>query len=307
MFSQELPTFWSVWVTIITLGVIFGCLWLIYTVRRSEPYKEETDQTMGHEFDGIAEYDNPLPRWWYMKFLLTIVFGLGYLVLYPGLGNFKGILGWTSTAQYETEVAAAEVKFAPIFAAFRDQPVESLAADPVAMEVGGRLFANNCAVCHGSAGKGAYGFPNLTDSDWLYGGSAEKISETLHQGRVANMPGWLAVLGDQGIDETAHYVVSLSGRAHDEALAQAGSSHFATYCVACHMPDGTGNSLFGAPNLTDDVWLYKSPNLTIHESVKLTLRHGRQGVMPSQNRLGDDKIHLLTAYVLSLAETESPQ
>ncbi|MGA1206797.1 MAG: cytochrome-c oxidase, cbb3-type subunit III [Gammaproteobacteria bacterium] len=307
MFSQDLPSFWSAWVAVITLGVIFGCLWLIYVVRRSEPYKEETEHTMGHEFDGIAEYDNPLPRWWYMKFLLTIVFGLGYLALYPGLGNFQGLLGWTSTGQYETEIATAEQQYAPIFAAFRDQSVDELIADPSAMEVAGRLFSNNCAVCHGSAGQGAYGFPNLTDADWLYGGSAEKISETLHNGRLANMPAWLTILGDQGIEETAHYVVSLSGRAHDQTLATAGQVHYATYCAACHMPDGTGNQLLGAPNLTDDVWLYKAPNLTIHESVKLTLRNGRQGVMPSQARLGDDKIHLLTAYVRRLAESGSAQ
>ena len=307
MFSQDLPSFWSAWVAVITLGVIFGCLWLIYVVRRSELYKEETEHTMGHEFDGIAEYDNPLPRWWYMKFLLTIVFGLGYLALYPGLGNFQGLLGWTSTGQYETEIATAEQQYAPIFAAFRDQSVDELIADPSAMEVAGRLFSNNCAVCHGSAGQGAYGFPNLTDADWLYGGSAEKISETLHNGRLANMPAWLTILGDQGIEETAHYVVSLSGRAHDQTLATAGQAHYATYCAACHMPDGTGNQLLGAPNLTDDVWLYKAPNLTIHESVKLTLRNGRQGVMPSQARLGDDKIHLLTAYVRRLAESGSAQ
>lgn len=307
MFSQELPSFWSAWVAIITLGVIFGCLWLIYIVRRSEPFKEETEQTMGHEFDGIAEYDNPLPRWWYMKFILTIVFGLGYLMLYPGLGNFQGLLGWSSTGQYETEVANAEQRYAPIFAAFRDQPVETLVNDPVAMEIGGRLFSNNCAVCHGSAGKGAYGFPNLTDADWLYGGSAESIRETLYNGRLANMPAWLTILGDQGIEETSQFVVSLSGRAHDAALAAAGKTHYESYCAGCHLPDGTGNQMLGAPNLTDDVWLYKSPNLTILESVKLTLRHGRQGVMPSQVRLGDDKIHLLTAYVQGLAETGSTQ
>jgi cytochrome c oxidase cbb3-type subunit 3 len=303
MFNDALPTFWSIWVAFITLLVIFGCLWLIWIVRKSEPYKEETEETMGHSFDGIEEYDNPLPRWWYFKFLGTIVFGLGYLALYPGLGNFQGLLGWTSTKQYEEEVAAAEVRYGPVFAAFADQPVETLAGDPEALEVGGRLYANNCAVCHGSGGKGAYGFPNLTDDDWLYGGSVEKIRESLNLGRMANMPAWQASLGDAGIEETSHYVVSLSGRAHDETLAAKGEQHYQTYCAACHLPNGEGMHALGAPNLTDDVWLYKQPNLTVLESVKLTLRHGRQGVMPAQlPRLGEDKVHLLTAYVYSLSQ-----
>jgi cytochrome c oxidase cbb3-type subunit 3 len=303
MFNDSLPTFWSIWVAIITLLVILGCLWLVMAVKKSEKYKEETENTVGHAFDGIEEYDNPLPRWWYMKFLGTIVFGLGYLVLYPGLGNFQGILNWSSTDQWQEEMAAAEVKYGPVFAAFGEKSVEELATDTAALEVGGRLFANNCAVCHGSGAKGAYGFPNLTDKDWLYGGSPEKIAETLNLGRMANMPAWQSILGDAGIEETAHYVVSLSGRAHDEALAAKGKAHFQTYCAACHMPTGKGNQMLGAPNLTDDVWLYKAPNLTVLESVKQTLRHGRQGVMPAQlPRLGEDKVHLLTAYVYSLSQ-----
>jgi cytochrome c oxidase cbb3-type subunit 3 len=158
-------------------------------------------------------------------------------------------------------------------------------------------------VCHGSGAKGAYGFPNLTDDEWLYGGSPEKIKESLNVGRMANMPAWQGILGDAGIEETSHYVVSLSGRAHDEALAAKGQTHFQTYCAACHMPTGEGMQMLGAPNLTDDIWLYKAPNLTVLESVKQTLRHGRQGVMPAQlPRLGEDKVHLLTAYVYSLSQ-----
>lgn len=302
MFNDSLPTFWSIWVAFITLLVIFGCLILVMLVRKSERHKEETEETMGHTFDGIEEFDNPLPRWWYFKFLGTIVFGLGYLALYPGLGNFKGVLNWSSTGQYQEEVAAAEVRYGPVFAGFADQPVEALMTDPAALEVGGRLFANNCAVCHGSGGKGAYGFPNLTDNDWLYGGSADQIRTSLNVGRMANMPAWQAILGDAGIEEAAHYVVSLSGRGHDEALAAKGQVHYMAYCAGCHMPNGVGMHALGAPNLTDDVWLYKVPNLTVLESVKQTLRHGRQGVMPAQlPRLGEDKVHLLTAYVMSLS------
>ncbi len=305
MFNDSLPTFWSIWVAFITLLVIFGCLFLVMAVRKSERFKDETEETMGHTFDGIEEYDNPLPRWWYFKFLGTVAFGLGYLVLYPGLGNFQGVLGWSSTGQYEEEVAAAEVKYAPVFAAFADRPAEELAKDPAALEIGSRLFSNNCAVCHGSGGKGAYGFPNLTDADWLYGGTADAIRVTLNNGRMANMPAWQNILGDTGIEETAHYVISLSGRAHDEALAAKGQVHYQTYCAACHMPNGVGMHALGAPNLTDDIWLYKVPNLTVLESVKQTLRHGRNGVMPAQlPRLGEDKVHLLTAYVLHLADAQ---
>lgn len=303
MFDDSLPTFWSIWVAAITLLVILGCAVLVFVVRKSERFKDETEETMGHTFDGIEEFDNPLPRWWYFKFLGTIVFGLGYLVLYPGLGNFQGILGWTSTGQYNEEVAAAEVRYGPVFASFAERSIEELINDPAALEVGGRLFSNNCAVCHGSGGRGAYGFPDLTDADWLYGGSPDQIKTSLNVGRIANMPAWQSILGDVGIEETSHYVVSLSGRAHDEALAAKGQVHYQTYCAACHLPSGEGMHALGAPNLTDDIWLYKAPNLTILESVKLTLRHGRQGVMPAQlPRLGEDKVHLLTAYVYSLSQ-----
>ena len=301
MNADQLTPFWSMWVAVITLGVIFGCLALLLAIRKSEPHKEETDADTGHEFDGIRELDNPLPQWWYYKFLILTAFGLLYLALYPGLGSYQGLLGWSQEGQWQAEMDKAEQEFAPVFAALAQGSADELAQDPEAMKVGGRLFRNNCAICHGQNAKGAYGFPNLTDSDWLYGGKTENIVATLNGGRAGMMPSF-AHLGDETIEQLSHYVVSLSGRAHDINQAALGQPVFQQNCAACHGGDGSGNQMLGAPNLMDNVWLYKHPNLTVRDSIKLTLQNGRQGQMPAFDRLGQDKVKLLSAYVYSLSQ-----
>ncbi|MBU2976859.1 cytochrome-c oxidase, cbb3-type subunit III [Alteromonas sp. C1M14] len=315
--------FWTIWISVITLGTIIGCFILLrWTLANKTGVAE--GEGMGHVFDGIEEINNQLPRWWTILFYVCIVWGFVYLALYPGLGSFQGLLGWKSSNQniqsleesaqaridakeagmlvaYDRELDRAAEEYDPIFEAYAQIPVEELAKDPEAVKVGQRLFLQNCSQCHGSDARGAnVGFPNLTDDDWLYGGSGAKIVETLTLGRQAAMPAWLATMGEDGIKETVAYVLSLSGREQTpemEALIPAGQTRFAV-CAACHGMDGKGNQMLGAPNLTDNIWLYGSSE----RSVTDTLVYGRNGVMPSfKQTLGDDKIHVVAAYVYSLS------
>ncbi|MFT7185437.1 MAG: cytochrome c oxidase cbb3-type subunit 3 [Pseudohongiellaceae bacterium] len=298
-----MTSFWSFWVSILTLGVIFGCVWLLYAVRNSETSDVETEQKMDHSFDGIEEYDNPLPKWWFNMFMATVVFSLIYLFLYPGLGNYKGYFEWTSVGHWEQEVKEADEKYSPIFEALAAVPVEALAKDKSAMKIGQRLYANNCAVCHGSTGRGALGFPNLTDNDWLYGGDPAKIKETLIYGRAAQMPvkGLNPAMTKSDVSDLTHYLLSFSGRSDDKVAVEKGGKMFQTACAACHGADAKGNQSVGAPNLTDNIWLYGGTTSKITQ----TLLYGRAGVMPAQkDKLDEDKIHLLTAYVYSLSNKE---
>lgn len=304
-----MTSFWSWYVVILTTGTLLALTWLIFATRKGQR-SDTTDQTVGHVYDGIEEYDNPLPRWWFMLFVGTIIFAVGYLVLYPGMGNWKGILpgydgGWTSAKQYDREITKADEKYGPIFAKYAALPIEEIAKDEAALKMGGRLFASHCAVCHGSDAKGSHGFPNLTDNDWIWGGEPETIKASILNGRQAVMLGWEAALGNDGIKNVTGYVRSLSGLKNPEGLdLEAGQKSFDTMCVACHGPEGKGNPLLGAPNLTDNTWLYGSS----FAQVQQTLRHGRNGQMPAQeNFLGNDKVHLLAAYVYSLSHGAKDQ
>ncbi len=295
-----MSTFWSIWISVIVLGTVFGCVWLLWATRKSQTTDTETDRTMGHSFDGIEEYDNPLPKWWFYMFLATCVFALGYLALYPGLGNFKGLLGWTSTNQWEAEVAEADEKFGEIYAQFGDTPVPELAQNEDAMKIGQRLYANNCSVCHGTAARGQVGFPNLTDDDWLWGGEPDDILHSLVKGRQGNMPakGVMPNMTSQQVDQVVNFVLSYSDRERDAEAAEAGAEVFAQACAACHGADGTGMTAMGAPNLTDNIWLYGST----YEWIRETVEHGRQNEMPAQEgRLTSDQIQILAAYVYSLS------
>ncbi len=311
-----MTTFWSWYITILTGGTLVGLTWLIFATRKGQR-KDTTEETLDHAFDGIQEFDNPLPKWWFMLFVSTLVFGVGYLLLYPGMGNWKGLLpgyqdatsfksgekGWTGVHQWEKEMAKADELYGPIFAKYAAMPIEEVAKDEQALKMGSRLFASNCSVCHGSSGKGAHGFPNLTDSDWLYGGEPETIKTTIMNGRQAAMPAWAAVIGEDGIKNVAAYVRSLSGLKNPEGVdVAAGQKLFAANCVACHGPEGKGQQAMGAPNLTDKIWLYGSS----FAQVQQTLRYGRNGKMPAQAEfLGNDKVHLLAAYVYSLSQKKS--
>ncbi len=295
-----MTSFWSYWIIILTTITIVGITWILLSNRKGAA-RPSGEETTGHVYDGIEELDNPLPAWWFYMFLLTIIFAVGYLIVYPGMGNFKGLLGWTQVGQYETEVEEAEAKFRHMRDKYLALPITEIANDPVVLKMGQRMFANNCAQCHGADAKGRYGFPNLTDNDWLYGGSADELKTTITNGRRSAMPAWGEVIKDKGVREAAAYVMSLSGREGDAADIAAGATVFKTYCAACHQADGTGNTAMGAPNLANGIWLYGGSSSQISQSI----RSGRNGVMPMhKDRLSEDKIHILTAYVYSLSQSQ---
>ena len=289
--------FWNWFIIIPTVIGILAMFPLIFKNRGTKV--TGGFETMGHKWDeDLEEYNHPLPGWWLNMFVITLVFGIVYLILYPGLGNFAGMLGWTSIGQYESQIEQAEKDYGPLFKKYAAVDIETLAKDPEALKTGERLYANYCSVCHGSDARGAKGFPNLRDQNWLYGGQPDQIKTTLLNGRNGVMPPWEAVLGAAGVTEATEYVYGLNGREHDESLAAKGKVHYDTVCVACHGPEGKGNQMLGAPNLTDRIWQYGGSRKSINETLTL----GRNGQMPAfKDFLGEDRIHVLTAYVYSLS------
>ena len=296
---------WSLFIILVTLIYILGCVWLLRWTSKPKTAGEKIGggADTGHVWDkDLREYNNPLPRWWLWLFYITVAFAIGYLALYPGLGSFPGLKGWTSSGQYQTERAAAEAKANAYLAQFASMTVPQLAADPKAMATARNLFQVNCAMCHGSDGGGAKGFPNLTDKNWQWGGDPDTVVQTITAVRIAAMPAWGPVLGAQGVDQAEAYVEQLAGQPHDAALAAAGRTVFETNCAACHGVDGKGNPLVGAPNLTDDVWLYGGDPATL----KATITAGRNGQMPAfGDRLGAERVRLLAAYAIHLSESGS--
>lgn len=296
--SDFTGNFWSVYVAVFTLVGILACLLLLWITARKK-VTPSADNTTGHVWDeDLREMNNPMPRWWVWLFVLTIIFSLGYLVAYPGLGSYKGELGWTTHGEYTDEVEKANKELAPLYAQFTAKPAEALVGDPAAMAVGERLFMNNCAQCHGSDARGSKGFPNLADGDWLHGGAPAKLVETITQGRQGNMPPMAAAVGTpDDVKNVAHYVLSLSGSPHDSLRSQLGKAKF-TACAACHGMDGKGNQALGAPNLADDIWLHGWGEQAIVNMVN----GGKVNVMPGQaGKLTEAQIHVLSAYVWGLS------
>lgn len=313
-----MSSFWSGWIIVLTLGHLIALIVLLRWNMKNFTDVEEGDN-MGHEFDGITELNNPLPKWWTYLFWILLGWAFLYLALYPGLGNFKGLLGWSSSnqgvlsleesrqavelaraegrvVQYDRERARAEEVYGPIFAQYANMPIEEIATNNDALRIGQRLFLQNCAQCHASDARGGIGFPNLTNSVFNWGGSPEQIKQTIMGGRQAEMPPFLEQLGEQGVREVATYVLSLAGRNVDRDLARAGEGRFAV-CAACHGMDGRGNPALGAPDLTRDVWTYGGSQRAVEE----TIRHGRNGVMPRWDTiLGEDKVQILSGYIYSL-------
>jgi cytochrome c oxidase cbb3-type subunit 3 len=292
--------FWNIWIIVLTVGNILACWWLIRWTAKPRHGEAATGDTTGHSWDEgtLAEYNNPLPRWWLWLFYITMIFSAVYLVLYPGLGTWRGTLNYTDQNAYEKEMQVAQDTYGPLFAKYAGTPIAQLAADPDALKIGQRLFVNYCAGCHGSDAGGGPGFPNLSDNSWLYGGEPDTIKLSILDGRNGVMPAWGAVLNDKGVDEVTAYVMSLNGRDADTEKAAAGAAHFATYCAACHGADGTGNTALGAPNLTDSSWLYGASAGVIRQSIN----DGRNGHMPAhRDFLGEDKAHLLATYIYSLS------
>lgn len=306
--SDFTSEFWSLYVAVLTAVSIVACGVLLYAMGRMRVAKRpegETPDTTGHVWDeDLREYNNPLPRWWMWLFYITIVFGLVYLALYPGLGTVPGVLGWTSDGEYTSERRSVDDAVRPLYAKYLGMEVSQVAADPTAQAMGERLFLNHCAQCHGSDAGGSKGFPSLRDRDWLYGGEPATIRESIVNGRNGIMPAFGAALGHDGVANVVNYVRSLSGLPVDSLGAQLGKPLFMANCAACHGAEGKGNTALGAPNLTDAIWLYGSSPAAITE----TVRNGRgapaTGVtrMPAHKDLVDDgKIQLLTAYVWGLS------
>lgn len=293
-----LTSFWHWYVIIITIVTILGCFWLLqWTKGVSNRDEDGGTGTTGHVWDeDLVELNNPLPRWWLKLFYITIIFAFVYLALYGGLGNIAGFLGWSQEGQYEAELKTAAEAQEAIFSRYRQMDNDELIADAEANATGQRLYANSCAMCHGSDARGAVGFPNLTDNDWLYGDSFDAVSQSIANGRAGAMPVMVGHLDDSAIAELVVFVQSMSGQKADPGMAEKGKKTFDMLCVACHGFDGSGNQALGAPRLNDDVWLYgDSP-----DAIKQTITKGRNGNMPAhKDLLSEDRIRLITAYVLS--------
>ena len=299
--SDFINNFWSVYVAAITLIGIFGCLLLLILVARKK-VDSAGDNTTGHVWDeDLRELNNPMPKWWMGLFVITVIFGLGYLVAYPGLGAFNGKLDWSQNGAYEREMAKAKADLEPLYAKFTSMPTEEMAKDPQAMAIGERLFMNNCAQCHGSDARGSKSFPNLADGDWLHGGSPEKIKETISNGRIGMMPPMAAAVGTaDDVRNVANYVLSLSGSPHDAVKASLGKSKFVA-CAACHGMDGKGNPALGAPNLSDDIWLHGWGEAAIVNIVN----NGKHNEMPAQKeKLTEAQIAVLASYVWGLSHKD---
>ena len=234
-------------------------------------------------------------------FVASIVFTLAYLAYYPGLGNVAGAGGWTSAQQLQADAARHEARFGTLYAEIAARPVAEIVQDPTAMQVGRRLFLNHCATCHGINAGGAHGFPSLIDADWIWGSDFAAIQHSIAKGRIAAMPGWGAALGNRGVTNVAHYVLSLSQLTHDASAAAQGADQYQVYCVACHKADGRGDASLGAPDLTNGIFMYGDRLVDIAESIA----SGRNGVMPAHDDLiGPDKTKLLAAYLLSIQPSE---
>lgn len=320
-----MTTFWSLWIIIITVGTLLGCAAILYWCLKDKMGAEDSAD-MGHEYDGIRELNNPLPKWWTYLFVFMFVVAIVYFTLFPGLGKFAGLLGWQSSEQgvlsieqsnasisqaqsekqldqYAKELEQANETFAKELKKYTDASdgqlltLPEIATNPKALKVGQRIYLQNCAQCHGSDARGQKGYPNLTDNDWLYGGTPDDIIHSLLYGRHGQMAAWKDVFDDEGIEELTSYVLSLSGRKVNLRQAQAGKTKFAV-CAACHGVDGKGNTALGAPNLTDNIWLYGGTRQDIRD----TLLYGRNAVMPAwKDFLGADKVQLVAAYVWSLS------
>jgi cytochrome c oxidase cbb3-type subunit 3 len=291
--------FWKWYILVLVTLSFVAILGLILWMSKGRPKTGQKIETMGHVWDeNLEELNNPLPMWWLYMFYITIVFGIAYLLIYPGSGVYAGAIKWSEVGQYEKEMKDAQAKYGPLYDKFSKVDLKTLAANPEAKVVGQRLFATYCTSCHGSDAGGGPGFPNLRDGDWLYGGEPETIKASIANGRNGAMPPWGAMLGEEGVLNVASYVMAMSGRKVDENAAAAGKEKFQQLCVSCHGADGRGNKAMGAPNLTDNIWLYGGSQRAIMQSI----REGRAGHMPAHGEfLGEAKVHLLAAYIYNIA------
>jgi cytochrome c oxidase cbb3-type subunit 3 len=292
-----MSTGWSIFISVLVVGNLIGVMWLLFATSSKKTSDDGQVETTGHEWDGISELNHPLPKWWFNMFILTTVFAAVYMYLYPALGNYEGSLSWTQLSQLETQMEQSKSDRAAYFSQFKDMNIEDLQANDAAMKTASRLFANNCAQCHGSDAKGSKGFPNLTDNDWLYGDTTDLISQSILYGRQGMMPAFEAILSNEQRADVAQYVLSLSGKATDPTKAEQGKATFDMQCAACHGMGGKGNQMLGAPNLSDNIWLYGG----LLRDIETTIAQGRHGNMPSHQHLfSDQEAKVLAAYIKSL-------
>lgn len=302
LFDSQLSGFWNIWVTgLIVINLVLLVWLIIWTKKMSVGEEKSDDGTTGHVYDGIKELNNPLPRWWLYMLYISIAFCIAYFILYPGFGNFKGVLGWTQESQLQEETVAYDKKLAPMFAKFAKMSIKDMAKDEQVIKMGKGLFLTYCSVCHGSTAKGTKGYPDLTDKDWLAGGSPEQIHQTILKGRAGVMAPYGGIpLNEQQLENVTNYVLSLSGREHDAAKAISGKANF-MICSACHGVNGEGNQAIGGPNLTDNIWLHGRHKSAIKQNIKNGF-DGKANRMPSfENFLGADKVKVLSSYVYSLS------
>lgn len=292
-----MTTGWSIYIIVLVFGNLIGVMWLLFATSSKKGNNGSEVESTGHEWDGISELNHPLPKWWFNLFVITSVFAVIYMYLYPALGNYEGSLGWTQLNQLETQMDQNRAERADFFKQFEGMNAEELQANTAAMNTASRLFANNCAMCHGSDGQGSKGFPNLSDDDWLYGNSTESIQHSILLGRQGVMPAYGEILPDDQRSAVAQYVLSLSNQATEQSKVADGKAVFDIQCVACHGVDGKGNQMLGAPNLTDNTWLYGG----MLRDIEATLKLGRSGKMPAHQHLfSEQEAKVLSAYVLSL-------
>ena len=294
-----MPAFWHWFVAAGTIVFVIWCAVLVGWSAKQGPQNVADDEVVGHKWDGdLQEWNNPAPKWWLYLYFITIIWAVGYLVVF-GLGSWEGTLGWSQQGQYESEMQDASARYEPIYEKFAAMDFEGLSKNADANKLGKSLYASYCTTCHGSDARGAPGYPNLTDDDWLWGNSEAALTATLKNGRNAAMPVLAPALGgDQGVDNMVKYVKSLSGLVAADAVAMSAKPMFLALCSACHTPEGTGNPIFGAPNLTDDTWLYGSSD----DAVRTTIVQGRNGLMPAHGELlGENRTKILAAYIYSLS------
>ena len=296
-----MPAFWHWFVAAGTILFVLWCVWLIAWSAKHGPQNVADDQVVGHKWDGdLEEWNNPAPKWWLYLYFITIAWAIGYLIAFPGLGAWDGALGWSQEGQYEAETQAAATRYEPIYDKFAAMDFAELSMNPDANKLGKSLYASYCTTCHGSDARGATGYPNLTDNDWLWGSSEAAITSTLKNGRNGVMPAFAPALGGEpGVDNMIKYVQSLSGLVEADAASESAKPMFVALCSACHTAEGTGNQAVGAPNLTDDIWLYGSSA----DSIRTGLEQGRNNMMPAHGELlGENRTKILAAYVYSLSQ-----
>ncbi|MBT5218057.1 MAG: cytochrome-c oxidase, cbb3-type subunit III [Woeseia sp.] len=289
----DMPTeFWSGWIAVITSVSLLGLGWFVFSIFFSKRTGADSPSPVWDET--LSEGNNPAPMWWFWMIFSAMIISVIYLILYPGLGSFSGVLKWSQGGRLDDSMATYEQRYADERQSLLAASLAELRQDDVAMASARRIFDQNCSACHGPDGQGqAAMFPSLMDSDWQWGGDASSIEQSIRKGRTATMVGWEAILGVDGVNNVGQFVASLSnGETVD--LEAPGRTQYMQFCMACHGPTGTGIAAVGGPNLTDDVWLYGGSDADLNE----TISHGRNGLMPAfENRLDSVQIKLMVAWL----------